>query len=97
MARAWIPKSEALKAVRSTRCWAWLNTFNYWVPGTVQRPYAPSRFKPGYVFMEFRPPRPATPFRLAVPIQEVKIEHKDFTHAVPFLHLPELLRLLRTP
>ena len=95
MARAWVAKTEALKATRSTPCWAWLNTFHYWVPGVVHRPYPPSRVKPGYVFVEFHPPPPATKFRLAVPAASIKIEHKEFRHSVPFVHLQQLLKLVR--
>lgn len=94
MARAWVSKIEALKAVKSTRCQAWLSSFNYWVPGVVQNPSKQKQLKPGNVFMEFRPPRPAPMFRLQIPAVAIRIEHKEFTHSVPFLRLAKLLSLL---
>ena len=94
--KAWAMKSAAMHFARSTRVKAYFGTFNSWVPCTVQPRFHDGKgLKQGMVYAEFHGPVRWDIFRLQLPIDTIKVEHKLFKHWVPLSALEEVLAVLR--
>ena len=88
-------KAAAVHFTRSTRIKAYFGSFNSWIPCSVQYRAKPKGLKDGYVFVDFHGPAKWDKFRLQLPIDAIKVEHKLFRHWVPLRALDLMLAVLR--
>ena len=94
--KAWAMKSACIACSKSTRLKAYFGTFSHWVPCTIQhRLKQRGTLDRGMVFVEFHAHMHWDKFRLQLPIDTIKVEHKLFRHWVPLRALDELLTVLR--
>ena len=92
--KGWVKKESAIASTHSLGVIGWLETFNVWVPCTIEltrrRTHSPDK-----VLVEFMPPPPRNRFKLEVPAAGVVFEHKSLRHSLPFLCYPLLVQLLQ--
>ena len=94
--KAWAMKSAAMHFAKSTRIKAYFGEFNQWVPCTVQPRFSQTKgLKEGMAFVEFHGHARWDRFRLQLPRDTIKVEHKLFKHWVPLRALDEILAVLR--
>ncbi len=95
--RAWVKKDAAIAATTSGWVKGWLSReHKVAVPCTIQMVWlGAGELKPEHVWAQFTPKGPAPRFRLQIPFDSVRVEHRLVRHSVPWRSLPLVQQLMR--